>query len=41
MGYDDIDIQEKDAKSMLTMLLLKKMLENGEKGNTKEKKYCY
>lgn len=37
MGYDDIDIQEKDAKSMLTMLLLKKMLENGKKENTKEK----
>ena len=37
LGYDDLEIQEKDAKSMLTMLLIKKMLEKNSKSSLKEK----
>lgn len=37
LGYDNLDIQEKDAKSMLTMLLLKRILEKKNRYSLKEK----
>ena len=37
LGYDNLDIQEKDAKSMLTMLLLKRILEKKNRCRLKEK----
>ena len=37
LGYDNLDIQEKDAKSMLTMLLLKSILEKKNRYSLKEK----
>ena len=37
LGYDNLDIQEKDAKSMLTMLLLKRILEKKNRCSLKEK----
>lgn len=37
LGYDNLDIQEKDAKSMLTMLLLKRILEKKNQCSLKEK----
>ena len=37
LGYDNLDIQEKDAKSMLTMLLLKRVLEKKNRCSLKEK----
>ena len=37
LGYDNLETQEKDAKSMLTMLLIKKLLEKNNKCALKEK----
>jgi len=37
LGYDNLETQEKDAKSMLTMLLIKKLLEKNNKCTLKEK----
>ena len=37
LGYDNLETQEKDAKSMLTMLLIKKLLEKNNKCSLKEK----
>lgn len=37
LGYDNLETQEKDAKSMLTMLLIKRLLEKNNKCSLKEK----
>jgi len=37
LGYDNLETQEKDAKSMLTMLLIKKLLEKNNKCSLQEK----